>query len=305
MIASVPVREPAYMHSFGITENHAILTEWPLVVNPVTLGMGVLRGKPFIENYEWRPERGTRIQVVGLRDGSVRTYEADADFAFHHVNAFERDGLLIMDVTAYGDPSVINDLYLDRLEARASFPDIALKRVTVNMEGARVTTETLAGGFELARIDYANHNGREYRYAYGLDRQEGFFLDTIQKIDLETREVRTWSEPGCAPGEPVFVAAPGQAAEVAGVALSVDLDAERAQSFLLALDAGSFTELGRAPGAAPDPVQVPRRALRRRPARLIVRARGPAAACRWCAATRCRRGRAGPRTSGRSHQPRA
>ena len=152
VIASIPVREPAYMHSFGITENHAILTEWPLVVNPVTLGMGVLRGKPFIENYQWRPERGTRIQVVGLRDGSVRTYEADADFAFHHINAFERDGLLIMDVAAYGDPSVINDLYLDRLEARASFPDIALKRVTVDLDG-RPSHHRDAGGRVRARAD--------------------------------------------------------------------------------------------------------------------------------------------------------
>ena len=246
VIASIPVREPAYMHSFGITESHAILTEWPLVVNPVTLGMGALRGRPFIENYEWRPERGTRIQVVGLRDGSVRTYEADADFAFHHVNAFERDGQLIMDVAAYGDPSVINDLYLDRLEAQASFPDIALKRITVDLDGGGVTTETLSGGFELARIDYRNRNGREYRYAYGLDGQNGVFLDTIQKIDLETREVSTWSQRGCTPGEPVFVAAPGQAAEDHGVALSVVLDAERGMSFLLALDAAGFTELGRA-----------------------------------------------------------
>ena len=246
VIASIPVREPAYMHSFGITENHAILTEWPLVVNPVTLGMGALRGRPFIQNYEWRPERGTRIQVVGLRDGSVRTCEADADFAFHHINAFERDGLLIMDVAAYGDPSVINDLYLDRLEAQASFPDIAFKRITVDLDGGEVTTETLASGFELARIDYRNHNGREYRYAYGLDRGDGAFLDTIQKIDLDTRDVSTWSERGCTPGEPVFVAAPGPAAEDHGVALSVVLDAERGRSFLLALDAASFTELGRA-----------------------------------------------------------
>ena len=35
---------------------------WPL---------GSLRGRPFIENYEWKPELGTRIHVVDLRDGSA------------------------------------------------------------------------------------------------------------------------------------------------------------------------------------------------------------------------------------------
>ena len=51
-----------------------------------------LSGKPFIENYAWRPELGTKLQVFDRETGAHRgTYETDAFFCFHHVNAFERE----------------------------------------------------------------------------------------------------------------------------------------------------------------------------------------------------------------------
>ena len=73
MIASLPVREPAYMHSFGLTERYFVLAEFPYVVNPLTL---VLSGRPYIENYHWQPERGTCFTLVdretGTGDGWLR-----------------------------------------------------------------------------------------------------------------------------------------------------------------------------------------------------------------------------------------
>ncbi|HET7210583.1 MAG TPA: carotenoid oxygenase family protein, partial [Methyloceanibacter sp.] len=49
-IAEIAVARPAYMNSFGMSEDHLILTEFPLVVNPIDLR---LSGKPFIQNYRW------------------------------------------------------------------------------------------------------------------------------------------------------------------------------------------------------------------------------------------------------------
>ena len=45
------------------------------------------------------------------------------------------------------------------------------------------------------------------------------------KIDVADGRAEVWSEPGCYPGEPVFVAAPGPRDEDGGVILSVVLDA--------------------------------------------------------------------------------
>ena len=101
LIASLPVAEPAYMHAFGMSERYLILAEYPLRVNPLKLAFS---GRAFIKNYRWQPEQGTRFQVVDRETGALRgTYETDAFFAFHHVNAFERGDELVVDLVAFDD----------------------------------------------------------------------------------------------------------------------------------------------------------------------------------------------------------
>jgi carotenoid cleavage dioxygenase-like enzyme len=73
------------------------------------------------------------------------------------------------------------------------------------------------------------------------------------KLDVETGQVLIWRAEGCHPGEPVFVPAPDGAAEDEGAVLSVVLDVGNGASFLLVLDASTFTERARAavPHAVP------------------------------------------------------
>ena len=68
VIGSLPVKEPAYMHSFGLTERWLVLAEFPLVVNPLALA---LSGRPYIENYKWKPELGTRFTLVDRATGET------------------------------------------------------------------------------------------------------------------------------------------------------------------------------------------------------------------------------------------
>jgi beta,beta-carotene 9',10'-dioxygenase len=58
LIRSISIGEPAYMHSFGLTPRWLVLAEFPLVVNPLALALG---GRPYIENYRWKPEQRTRF----------------------------------------------------------------------------------------------------------------------------------------------------------------------------------------------------------------------------------------------------
>ncbi len=56
----------------------------------------------------------TRFLVVDKGDGTlIRTCETEAFFAFHHVNAFEEDKDLFVDLLAYPDDAVIRDHYMD------------------------------------------------------------------------------------------------------------------------------------------------------------------------------------------------
>ncbi|MGH2845250.1 MAG: carotenoid oxygenase family protein [Thermoleophilaceae bacterium] len=246
VIARLPVRRPAYMHSFGMSGRHLILAEYPLRVNPLRLA---LSGKPFIENYEWDPREPTRLQVVDRETGALRgTYETDAFFCFHHVNAYERDGgrELVVDLVAYDDPSIIDALYLDEHGPRGAMPPAELRRYAIDLEGGAVRCEALAeGSVELPRIDYGRRNARDYRYAY-FTGNEGGWLDQLVKVDVSDGTRSVWAAPGCYPGEPVFVRRPGAQDEDAGVVLSVVLDAAAGRSFLLVLDAQCFEEVARA-----------------------------------------------------------
>lgn len=247
VIARVPVERPAYMHAFGMSARHLILSEYPLRVNPVKLAFS---GKPFIQNYRWDAEQPAIFAVIERDTGALRgRYETDAFFCFHHVNAFERDGgrELVVDLVAYQDPSIIDNLYLGEHGLRGGLPDTELRRYRIDLEGGGVSWEKLAeGSLELPRIDYGRRNTRDYSYAYFAGSGDSDWVDSLVKADVGDGSRSTWAAPGCFPGEPIFVREPGAEAEDAGVVLSVVLDTAAGRSFLLVLDAGSFEELARA-----------------------------------------------------------
>ncbi|HEY2252173.1 MAG TPA: carotenoid oxygenase family protein, partial [Planctomycetaceae bacterium] len=114
--------------------------------------------------------------------------------------------------------------------------------------GKDVSSEQLTDvSLELPRFDYARRAGVRHRFVYGAGQASpGQFFDSLVKVDLSLGRSGSWHEAGCYPGEPIFVAAPGSVAEDEGVILSVVLDTRRGASFLLILDAATFTELARA-----------------------------------------------------------
>jgi carotenoid cleavage dioxygenase-like enzyme len=248
VLASLPVSEPAYMHSFGLTDRWFVLAEFPLVVNPLRLA---LSGRPYIENYRWRPERGTRFTLVERSTGkAISGFQADACFAFHHVNSYEEEGEVVVDLCATPDASVIDELYLERLRdegQRASAHRPQLIRFRLRLGDRSVSRETLGeGGLELPRINYARCNERPYRYVWGNDLGPSGWFEQIAKLDTHDGARQSWSEPDCYPGEPVFVARPQGEGEDDGVLLSVVLDSAAQTSFLLVLDAADLSELARA-----------------------------------------------------------
>ena len=243
VIGELPVKEPAYMHSFGLSERWLVLAEFPLVVNPISIP---LSGRPYIENYRWKPELGTRITLLDRSTGEATgPFETDPFFCFHHVNAYEENGSVVVDACTYDDAQIVEDLYLDRLREGKPAARAEMRRFKLDLSTKSVAHEQLAEGLELPRINYGRNNERPYRYTWGIDAESGW-LDRIVKVDTTDREAIGWSEDGCSPGEPVFVAEPDSGAEDAGVLLSVVFDSGSGRSFLLVLDAADLTELARA-----------------------------------------------------------
>lgn len=251
-ITRIDADEPAYMHSFALTDHYVVLTEHPLTVSPRRF----LGDRPFIENYRWYPERGTRFLVVDRRTGeTVASPSVPSFLTFHHVNAYERGNELVLDLVAFEDHSIVEALSLSTL--RSSSPNVPggeFRRYHIDLDGETATGETLfPGPIEFPTTHYAEANTHPYRYCYGVGKDPGSFNDRLHKIDVEHVTDEAWEEEGLHPGEPLFVPEPDGDEEDDGVLLSVALDAEKERSCVLVLDAAAFEEIARAylPSALP------------------------------------------------------
>jgi len=249
MVGEIPVSKPAYMHSFGLSPRYIILTEFPLVVQPLSL---LFQVRPFIENFKWKPGKATTFTVMDRLTGkTVVKLKSDAFFAFHHVNAFESGDDLLVDINGYADADVINAFYLDKLkDERSEIPFGDLRRYRIDLKSKTITQERLSDeNLELSHYDFRRFtmNG-DYRYVYGVSlnrKKRAGFYNQLVKIDVKTGASTAWYEDNSYPGEPIFVGRPGRTAEDDGVILSVVLNEKSAASFLLILEAASFTERAR------------------------------------------------------------
>lgn len=253
LIAKIPVDKPSYMHSFSITENYVIFTEYPYVVKPFEI---ITSGLPFIENYKWLPEQDTRFTVVNRKTGEVTgTYHTRPFFSFHHTNAFEQDGKIYIDMVCYPDAKVIGEIASHFEPTSQENKDKSSNPFKVTFErfeiaNGKVSSDVLLNAsVEFPRIN-SNYDGRPYRYAYLADPRDAdndpYGIRPIYKVDTKTKKTLVWSEQGCYPGEPVFVPAPDAKDEDDGVVLTVVLNLDYHDSFLLVLDGKTFREIARA-----------------------------------------------------------
>ncbi|KAJ8320150.1 hypothetical protein KUTeg_001737 [Tegillarca granosa] len=284
LIASIPSRwkfNPGYYHSFAVTENYYVFLEQPLCINIIKILTMKLRGISFSECINWYPNEKTLLHIIDKSTGEKvnrsYTYQSDGFFVFHHANAYEQDGQIVLDVCAYADGSVMKTLSLEKLRKDYAdnmefVEDVQLKRFVLplsidknvenkqnlvkleNSEATAVLTsdttieckgETIIDKkVEFPQVNYNKYNGKKYRYLYGII-IKGIF-DTVVKVDMENKTYKVWTEEDCYASEPIFVANPDGQDEDDGVILTaVNSLKEGKFAFVLVLDAKTFTEKAR------------------------------------------------------------
>lgn len=248
--ARVGVDDVSYVHSFGMSRSWIVHTCCPLQVSPLSL---LLRDRPFIENFRWRPERGTRFHLLPKpgEKHQQRTLKGEPFFTFHHVNSVDGcDGTVAVDLIGYDDARIIEQLRLARLARGEGVEFGRFRRYRVDPRGKGKVEKELQSehALELPNIPYRAFQARPYRYLYGIsaDRASSLFYDRLIKLEVDTDQAMWWHQEGYFPGEPVFVADPRSDQEDGGVLLSLVLAAEEGRSFLLVLDAQTMRELARA-----------------------------------------------------------
>lgn len=233
-----------YIHTFSVTENYILLTLCPFVAQGGDISAGLTS---FIQNFTWKPQLGTEFLVIDKKTGEVvKRYTFGSFFTLYHINAYEQDHRIIVDILTYPDATIINNYYLDKLN-------------TQQQHSAMVTRYTLAEHdivwneiISHQSIDYvtinAQHAGKPYQYIYGSEFNPGHITrhyNYISKIDLKNYALKRWYKPFCYPSEPVFIAAPHAVKEDEGVLVSLVYNAQENRSFMLFFDAIDLKEIAR------------------------------------------------------------
>lgn len=246
-LATIRAKRPSYVHSIGVTKRYAILIEYPFTAHPLAIAFG---RSPFVSHFSWRPNEPSRFHLIDLRGGeAVRTCEGEPFFSFHHAHAFDDGDDVVVDLIAYDDASIVEDLTIARLRhgPQPRTPGIGLRRYRLNLSRGAAARESIAPEplrVELPRVN--THAPAPHVYYAPRFAQDTFQSDAIARIDTQTGELATWERPGESPAETIFVARPGSSDECDGVLLTVSYSRARDASALVVLDGRSFEEIARA-----------------------------------------------------------
>jgi beta,beta-carotene 9',10'-dioxygenase len=267
-----PYESACYMHSASISEDYLILTEIPFHFNTFNALWTSLSGGAMTDMFKWNGETmPTYFRIISLDTGEqVARIPGPAFFQFHHINSYQNKDnqkKITVDICAYDDPRIINELYLDKLRENI-FPSGAgyVRRFEIDLD-ANTCIEPNTNArepkgnhqyshahslvpvqFELPRIN-PKFITKLYRYIYAVRAPPGRLFDALIKLDIETKQqVAIWEESCTSPSEPIFVPRPDAKddQEDDGIVLSVILDQKAKRSFLLVLDGSTLKELGRA-----------------------------------------------------------
>ena len=246
-IASVPAEGPGYIHDCAVTPSYVVLVETPLRIAVLRALLPWSEG--FLDMLEYDADAGTRFVVVDRDTGSVVAEpRSEPFFTFHHINAYESEGSVVLDLVAFEDDGIVDALTFEALsgDAFSAAPDGRFLRCRLDPEVETVErSRRYDGGLELPTVPPPVRS-RPYRYAYAqaTDRRGA---NGLAKIDAERGTATEWWERGVYVEEPRMVPRPGGTDEDDGVVIAPALDTGRERSMLLVFDAGTLTELARAP----------------------------------------------------------
>ncbi|ALC46793.1 ninaB [Drosophila busckii] len=129
VVATLPCRwklHPGYMHTFGLTEHYFIIVEQPLSVSLTEYIKTQLYSQNLSACLKWYEDKPTLFHLVERVTGKLlHSYESEAFFYLHIINAYEQDGHVIVDICSYKNPEMINCMYLEAIANMQTNPNYA------------------------------------------------------------------------------------------------------------------------------------------------------------------------------------
>lgn len=230
----------AFIHDFMITPNYCLFLQNAVGMNILPFVLG-LKGAG--ECLDFKRHQPSKLLIVPRKPpySQKKAIAVDAGFVFHHGNAYEEDGKIILDSICYDEISPMQDAvnYKD-----VNFDTLApglLWRLEVDLAKETVTTQRLSDRSVEFPCVHPQWVGRKHRYLYlaaSHHRGNNAPLQAIAKYDLHTRTetIHSFAPHGYA-SEPIFVPHPQGEEEDQGWLLTLIYNGEKHISQLVILDA--------------------------------------------------------------------
>ncbi|KAI8064729.1 carotenoid oxygenase [Gongronella butleri] len=143
LIATVPNAPTGYVHSFAVTPQHVVLVVFPLLAH--SSAVKYAWNESIMDACSFYQNEPTVFYVISRKDKRVvASYQAASCFAFNHVNAYEDDQGIFVDLVAYKDDAIARHLSTAHLRDNdtesGSLPPSELRRYLLhNLQSAMST----------------------------------------------------------------------------------------------------------------------------------------------------------------------
>ncbi|MEE6484759.1 hypothetical protein FKM82_014015 [Ascaphus truei] len=116
-IAAIETMKPSYYHSFGMTENYVVFVEQPIKINVWKIFTSKITGATISDSINWEPKYNTIFHVANKHTGELHpvTFHAPPFATFHHINAYEEQGCIVLDLCCQDDGAALRILQLQNL----------------------------------------------------------------------------------------------------------------------------------------------------------------------------------------------
>ncbi|HIK45665.1 MAG TPA: carotenoid oxygenase family protein [Leptolyngbyaceae cyanobacterium M65_K2018_010] len=228
----------AFLHDFAITPNYAIFFQNPVSFWPLPYLVGL---KGAAECLRFNPQQPTKILVIPRQgQGAMQVIDTDPCFVFHHANAFEQEGQLVIDSVCYDRFPSLEGSQDYRSVDFERVPAGQLWRFTVDLAATRATVTPLVSRCVEFPALHPDRVGRPYRYLFlgtAQAAQGNAPLQALLKLDTQTGQTDIWSAaPRGFMGEPLFVPRPQATDPDEGWVIAMVYDGERRCSDVVILD---------------------------------------------------------------------
>lgn len=260
LVAQWPVDNAPYMHSFSVTPNYVIL-----FASAYYLDIGkIFKYGSAYEILNWHQSANAHIYVVHIRTGKVHTFKVPNEYPSHHVNAYEDDNKIIMDIAMHSNPNFSKILEMEtvkssNLRENGTYSSVqaVLKRYIIDMIAKNVSINSFTPDPIFPYINFLEtpcinekYRHKKYCYAYGVVNQidgRSFSRTALVKKDVcGKNQDGAWSVDGHFPVEMWFIASPNATSEDDGILLTPVLHGDKQKSYLMMLDGRTMAPINKA-----------------------------------------------------------